>query len=324
MAVQNTNGRNANGQLGWERERRETAFRAPQPEKLSTRVIRGWVMLVAVLVLSGCTVARFGYEMLPWYASWQLDRHLSLDSAQRSLASERIDAIHAWHRQTQMPRYAALVENGIRRLDGPIAAADIAAWRAQMFALWQEPAERIAPDLADLALTLRPAQIDRLERRLADSTAELRRKYLEGAPAERLEGRIERWQERMQWLLGDITAAQKTELRRLASEQPSDEAAWLEERQSRNERLVRLLRRIEREKPSREQALAWSTAFLQGFWQSEDPARARRIEANAANGDRVAAAMINTASRSQRDTMRAKLSDIERDVMRMISRGARP
>lgn len=324
MAVQNTNGRNANGQLGWERERRETAFRAPGPEKLSTRVIRGWVMLVAVLVLSGCTVARFGYEMLPWYASWQLDRHLSLDSAQRSLASERIDAIHAWHRQTQMPRYAALVENGIRRLDGPIAAADIAAWRAQMFALWQEPAERIAPDLADLALTLRPAQIDRLERRLADSTAELRRKYLEGAPAERLEGRIERWQERMQWLLGDITAAQKTELRRLASEQPSDEAAWLEERQSRNERLVRLLRRIEREKPSREQALAWSTAFLQGFWQSEDPARARRIEANAANGDRVAAAMINTASRSQRDTMRAKLSDIERDVMRMISRGARP
>ncbi len=296
----------------------------PQPEKLSTRVRRGCVMLVAFALLSGCTVARLGYEMLPWFAMWQLERHLSLDSAQRQLASERLDALHAWHRQTQMPRYAALIESGISRLDGPLSAADLSQWRAQMFALWQAPAERIAPDLADLALTLRPAQIDRLERRLADSTAELRRKYLGGTDADRLEGRIGRWQERMEWLLGDLTAAQRAELRKMASDRPSDEAAWLDERQARNERLVQLLRRIERERPAREAALEWSGAFLAGFWKSDDPARAARLAANADNGDQVAAAMINTATRSQRDHMRAKLRDVEQDVLRMMRRAARP
>lgn len=294
-----------------------------QPKKLSTRVGRGFVTLVAVLLLAGCTVARLGYEMLPWFGLWQLERHLSLDSAQRSLASERLDSLHAWHRQTQMPRYAALVDQAVGQIDAPLSAGELASWRSQMFALWQAPAERIAPDLADLALTLRSAQIDRLERRLADSTAELRRKYLGGSAAERLEGRIERWQERMEWLLGDLTAQQRADLRRLAAEQPSDETAWLDERQARNARLVRLARRIERERPSREQAIAWSAAFLIGFWQSEDPERARRLAANADNGDRVAAAMLNTASRTQREHMRTKLSDIERDVMRMVGRAAR-
>lgn len=294
-----------------------------QPNKISTRVGRVCVTLIAVMLLAGCTVARLGYEMLPWFGLWQLERHLSLDSAQRGLANERLDSLHAWHRQTQMPRYASLIDNAVSRLDAPLTAADLGAWRAQMFALWQAPAERIAPDLAELALTLRPAQIDRLERRLADSTAELRRKTLGGSADERLEARAERWQERMEWLLGDLTAAQRAELRRLAAEQPSDEAAWLDERQARNERLVRLARRIAKERPSREQATAWSAALLAGFWQSEDPDRARRLAANAENGDRVAAAMLNTASRSQREHMRAKLGDIERDVLRMISRATR-
>lgn len=293
-----------------------------QTEKISTRLRRACVILVAVVMLAGCTVARLGYEMLPWFAMWQLERHLSLDSAQRQLANERLDALHAWHRQTQMPRYAALIESGISRLDAPLTAADLSEWRSQMFSLWQAPAERIAPGLADLALMLRPAQIDRLERRLADSTAELRRKYLGGSEAERLEARAERWQERMEWLLGEITAAQRAELRKIAAERPSDEAAWLDERKARNERLVRLLRRIEAERPSRDQAIALSRTFLAGFWQSDDPARARRLAANADNGDLVAAAMLNTASRSQRDHMRAKLRDIEQDVMRMVRRAA--
>ena len=297
---------------------------AVQTEKISTGFNRAAVILVAVVLLAGCTVARLGYEMLPWFGLWQLERHLSLDSAQRHLSSERLDALHAWHRQTQMPRYAALIESGIGRIDQPLAASDLAAWRAQMFGMWHAPAQRIAPDLADLALTLRPAQIDRLERRLADSTAELRRKYLGGSEPDRLDARIGRWQERMEWLLGDLTAEQRTALRKLAAERPSDETAWLDERQARSDRLVRLLRRIESERPAREQAIVWSSAFLADFWQSDDPARARRLAANSENGDQVAAAMLNTATRAQRDHLRAKLRDIEQDVMRMVRRAAQP
>jgi hypothetical protein len=282
----------------------------------------GRLLTVIVLCawLGGCTLARFGYEMLPWYGGWQFDRYLSLDDTQRQLVSQRLEALHAWHRQTQLPRYAQLVDTGLANLGERVAAERIAQWRASMVSLWEEPALRLAPDMADLALTLKPAQLDRLERRLTDATVELRRKYLDTTPSRRIDARVERWQERMQWLLGDLTANQQRELKRLAREQPSDEAAWLDERQARNDKLLKLLRRIERERPSREQALAWCTEFLQGFWRSDDPERARRLEANAANGDRLSATMLNTANGAQREHLNAKLRDVESDFLRMIGR----
>ena len=261
--------------------------------------------------------------MLPWFAGWQIDRHLSLDEAQRQLVNERLEAIHAWHRKTQLPRYAELVDQGLSGLGNEITPGEIAGLRARMFALWDEPARRLAGDLADLALTLRSPQIDRLERRLNDATAELRQKYLDGPLPKRVEARAERWQERMQWLLGDLKGAQTRELRRLAAEYPSDEAAWLEERQARNDRLVRMLRRIERDRPGREQAIVWAREFLEGFWKSEDPQRGRRLEANSANGDRVSAAMLNTATRAQREHMVKRLRDIEGDVLRMMGKAGR-
>lgn len=275
------------------------------------------------MALASCTLARFGYEMLPWIATWQLDRHLSLDEAQRQLVSERLEALHAWHRQTQLPRYAKLVDTGLERLGPSVSADDMAGWRSLMLTQWADPAQRIAPDMADLALMLKPAQIDRLEKRLAEATADLRRKNLDAAPARRLESRIERWQERLQWLLGELSAAQARELRRLATQYPSDEAAWLEEREARNAKLIGLLRRIERERPGRGAAVGMCAEFLLGFWLSDDPARARRLEANAANGDRVSAIMLSAASASQREHMRTKLRDIEADFMRMIARANR-
>ncbi len=292
-------------------------------ECIRARIVRALIVLTAGALLGGCTAARFGYEMLPWFASWQINRHLSLDGSQRELVSDRLEALHAWHRQTQLPRYAKLVDAGLERLGPSVAPEDMAAWRSAMMAQWADPAQRLAPDMADLALTLRAAQIDRLEQRLAEATQDLRRKNLDADPERRLEARMERWQGRLQWLLGDLTAAQSAELRRLAARFPSDEAAWLEERQARNARLIALLRRIEREQPSRELAIASCRDFLEGFWRSDEPARAQRLEANAANGDRVSALMISSATASQREHMRNRLRDVEADFIRMISRANR-
>lgn len=281
------------------------------------------VALAVCVLLAGCTVARLGYEMLPWFASWQLDRHLSLDDSQRQLVSARLEAIHAWHRQTQLPRYAKLVDTGLERLGPSVTAEDMAGWRTAMMAQWADPAERLAPDMADLALSLRPSQIDRLDKRLAEATAALRNKNLDAAPERRLEARIERWQDRLQWLLGDLNNSQVRELRRLAAQFPSDEAAWLEEREARNARLLKLLRAIERERPARDEVVRMCADFLVNFWRSDQPERAKRLEANAANGDRVSAMMISTATSAQREHLRTRLRDIEADFLRMIARAHR-
>jgi len=274
-------------------------------------------------LLSGCTLTRFGYEMLPWLSMWQLDRHLDLDDAQRQLASRKLDALLGWHRQTQLPDYMRLLREAQSELSGSPEAHDIARWRARTFELWAPVADRLAPDLAELALSLRPAQIDRLEKRLNDGVHDLRRKYLESSTQRRIEARAERWQDRMDGFFGDVTNAQARELRRLAEQYPSDEASWVEEREARGSDLVRLLRRIEREKPSRDQATEWCHAYLAALWISADEARRRRIEANNANGDRLVAMMIHSANRTQRAHLLHQLRSYEDDFARLAGQPVR-
>jgi len=86
---------------------------------------------------------------------------------------------------------------------------------------------------------------------------------------------------------------------------------------------VALLRRIEREKPDRDRASRWCGEFLAGFWKSDDLERARRLEANAANGDRISALMLNTATSAQRAHLNTRLRDVESDVLRMVGRASR-
>ena len=84
--------------------------------------MRGWrlgaLLTLLALLASGCTMARLGYDLLPAWSSWQLDRYLALDEDQRALVSRRLDELHRWHRRGQLPGYAEFlgeVEAQVRR-----------------------------------------------------------------------------------------------------------------------------------------------------------------------------------------------------------------
>ena len=147
-------------------------------------------------------MAKFGYDMLPTWAHWQIERYLSLDEDQRAIVSRRIDELHRWHRRVQLPKYVAFlseVEDQVRTADpartasaGSVDAALIARWRDRIGEAWIPVAEHLAPGLAELALTLRPEQIERLRRRLADGDDEYREKFLAETPKARAEARADR------------------------------------------------------------------------------------------------------------------------------------
>ena len=74
--------------------------------------MRGWRLgaLLALLALlaSGCTMARLGYDLLPAWSSWQLDRYLALDEDQRVRVSRLLAALPPWHPPGQPAGYAAV------------------------------------------------------------------------------------------------------------------------------------------------------------------------------------------------------------------------
>ena len=275
------------------------------------------VLAMVLLGLSACTMTRFGYELLPWLSMWRIERYIALNDAQRSAVSRRLDELHQWHRATQLPQYAAKLDEASAQMRVGLDPDQVGRWRDDVLGFWSPLADRLAPGLAVLALSLEPQQINRLARRLDREADELRAKYASADPVARTEARAQRWTERMETLLGKLEPAQRAEIRSLAERFPSDEATWVDERLARGRDFVELVRRVEREKPPLALAERWSRDYLQSLFESRDPERRARIAGNNRNGDRLTALMLNTASPAQRQHMVGVLRGYQNDFARL-------
>lgn len=309
-------------------------------------VRRHWVTLftVCLLLVAGCSSARFGYSLAPSWLSWRIDRDLALDDAQRALVRERLDALHRWHRENELPRYATLLDEIARaatpaqRVTGPQGAeaapategptpAQIAAWRAALTEAWERLAVRVAPDVAALALTLKPGQLERLAERFEARNDELREEWgLSGNPAgpaaasALLEARVERFRGRAEFFFGDLAPRQTALLRELAAGHPPYEADWMRERQARQRAAIEVLSRIASTQPPRQEAERQVREWLLSVLEVSEPQRAARLAESAAASDRLALALLQAASPQQLATMKSRLEGWSQDLAMLTTR----
>jgi len=256
---------------------------------------------------------------------YEVDRFFGgLDGEQRALVDARVDDFHRWHRQTQLPAYAAFLRelDGRARASTPLDAAEVTRWRLRVVdEAWRPAAEQLAPALAELALTLRPSQIQRVRQQFVERNREQMREFLPTGAKARDEARAERLQRRVGWVLGDLDGEQKRELRQAAVALPSAEDAWWAEREARQAAFLALLERIQRERPDPATATRWSREYLQMlFGPSRDPARRAQLERSQLAGDAVTAQMMNRATVDQRRRFSARAQGWIGDFERLAAR----
>ncbi len=270
-------------------------------ENLNTRRI--WLLLALVascLAAAGCSFSKLGYDTLPTLAQWRIDRYLDLDERQREIVARNLEELHQWHRHAQLAQYGGFLRTVDDRLRTPVDADQVRAWRGRVDQAWAVFAERLAPGVVELAPTLRPEQIARLRRRLAESNESYRETHLPPDPGARERARAERVVKRAEFFLGDLEGEQVRELAARAREMPSAEDAWLAEREARQQRVVSVLERLRTEPMPREQALALVRETLASLWDSRDPQRHRRLEQARSASDALTASMVEQATPRQR------------------------
>lgn len=286
------------------------------------QVLRLWAPLVATAIAAtGCSMAKLGYDAMPTWAHWQVERYLDLDEAQRDIVSRHLDEVHRWHRRTQLPEYAAFLREVDDRLRTPVDAAELGLWRDRVGAAWEALAERLAPGVAELGLTLREDQIRRMRERFADSNEELREEMLPAKGRTLEEARAERLVKRAEFFLGRLTSAQAREISVLAAGLPPGEEAWLAEREARQRGFVRLLEQLRREQPSRAEARRLSREYLLGMWKSHEVRRGQRIERSIEAGDELAAQVLANATQKQRTHLSKLLTGFATDFETLAMRG---
>jgi hypothetical protein len=173
--------------------------------------------------------------------------------------------------------------------------------------------EQAAPELARLALTLQPAQVDRFAGKLARDNAKARREFVKTAGRETLDDRVKAYAERAESWFGPLSREQLELVRTSLAERPSGQQLWMEERERRQRDLVTLLRRIVDERPTEPIAAQWLRDYFAQLAQPDDAQRRARVLESRRGNAQLIAQLINGASPAQKAALARKLRGYAQD-----------
>lgn len=282
-------------------------------------VLTRWLPLVAsCLLATGCSMASLGYEFFPTWAHWQIDSYLSLEAEQKAIVQRRLSELHGWHRQSQLPGYVEFLRTTRERAMTASAPQQADTVRKTLQTAWNPIAEQIAPGMAELLLTLKPQQIERMAAQFAKENRKTRDEYLPGGrPDARQDARVERIRKRFEYFLGDLTVEQEKLLRQHARDAPPNEEHYLAEREARQQRFLTLVRRVQTEAPALAEVERLCREYLSGLWVSADPVRRQRMEQASQRSDQMAVSLLGTTTTGQAAHFSERLRKWERDLSRM-------
>ncbi|HEX7645706.1 MAG TPA: DUF6279 family lipoprotein [Burkholderiaceae bacterium] len=280
---------------------------------MQNSIIRhGWRLfaLGLVLLLASCSLGRLGYNNADTIVYWWLNGYVDFDTGERPWVRQRIDALHAWHRHTQLKTYVPILVTAQRQLDHNVSKADVMAVYADIDKAIDRLVEQSAPDLADLAIAMSGDNMDALKKKFDATNRKFRKEYLDGDLEERQEHRYKMVMEWAEYWFGDFSDEQEAAIRRASDARPLNNEFWVEDRTRRQQALIALIDRIHREKLSRETAAVLIKNYIANNFLERKEASPEMQAFFAASKDGLAqltVTIVNLTTPKQRAHAREKL-----------------
>ena len=189
----------------------------------SARGRRPWrvvALLLVPLALGACTNSRLVisplYNRLDDQMRDEFEKLGDFDEAQTALFEAAVGTAHVWHRQSELPAYARLIDEIAASIARPDAttAEDVARW-ARTIEAHSVAARECHPVNFSFALmkSLTDPEIDFIERRFARERTKNREKYHARTPEERVDYRLKNMRKWAGRIGVDFTAEQNAMLR---------------------------------------------------------------------------------------------------------------
>jgi hypothetical protein len=307
-----------------------TAGNSSHPGAVPTRVLARWVAtFAAVFVLAACSSLRLGYNNADTLLMVAADSYLDLDNEQDAFARERVRALLAWHRRTQLREYARLLENLQQRLDTtatqPLTAAEVLAIQRQGTEHMLTVGREAAPDLVRLARMLKAEQLDHLGSKLAKDTDKLRRERrvaVSSVGSVASEARIKANLDRTRTWLGRVTPEQEQLIREAALATPAAERRWIEARERRQRALMSLLQQVRQPSLSVDAAAALMNRHFAELAEPADAAERAAAMAGREGSARMLAHVLNAATPEQKAHLMKKLRGYSTDLTLLAAEGS--
>ncbi len=279
------------------------------PQNL-VRFLPRLVLILTLVLATGCSFTRLGYQNLEWMINWKLRDYVSLNREQKRWLGAEIKNHHAWHCRSELPRYRAhLLALRDTALDPSIQAAEL----SQFVPIWEQEVSRtlrrMSPTLGTLLVSLEEDQIRGLEQNLARQNRDLHERYLAPSMDRQTRERSQRAQERIEAWLGRLTPTQRERVDLWAAELEGSAAVWLENREHWQHRFLELLK--QRGQPGFEEAVEQLLLQPENYWTQAY--RAQR-EKQAVRLSEMLAEILAIAEPRQRQHLERRADSLVQDL----------
>ena len=200
------------------------------------------LVLLAALLVAGCSATRFAYNNADAFLRWQATRYLDVEGAQSEELDARIAAFVAGHRENALPEYARLATEARKRLARGLSREDLVWGYDSAQTQLREALRAGAGEISGLLDQMTPEQIEHVERRFAEGNRKFAREYLSGTAEERRRRRLNRNLERLEEWFGGLSDVQVERVRQYSERAPFTEGLRDRERKRLQVEFIAMLR----------------------------------------------------------------------------------
>jgi hypothetical protein len=270
--------------------------------------------LALLLLLAGCSGRVFFYNRLDLLIPWYLGRYVELEREQDRYLDQLLEPFLSWHRQQELPRYLALLEEAEAALEGPVTAAEIAGLSDAAEAAWYRLRDAAVDWLLDLGGELSALQVAEFIAALRERQEEYEEEYLPRSDETFREEACESMVDSLRDYLGRLEPAQEERLCAAAQDLERSDRLWLAERAA----WIAILEHELRREPGWEERLR----ALIGNWSAQVSAEyLRMVEHNSAVVEAAIADAIDRRTPRQDARLRRELADLREDLQTLLDAG---
>ncbi|WP_229210636.1 DUF6279 family lipoprotein [Duganella sp. CF517] len=252
-------------------------------------------------VLAACSSLRLAYNNGDTLLYWWLDGYVDLTSDQKGVVQKEIDKLFSWHRKTQLNDYVQILQTGQKQLAGNLTAADLQADYDDIKGRTQKLLLKAAPELAGLATSLEPDQIDTLEKKFASNLDDFRKKNMKGDKEAQQKFRYKKSMEQFELWFGKFSTEQEEQIRKASDARPLDNEIWLNERKRRQNAILTLVRKVRQEKLSKEATIPLiNTLIKDSFNRLENSEHKQFFEASEQGSLQLILTVVKIATPEQK------------------------
>ena len=276
--------------------------------------IIGSLLLLAALLLGGCSSVRLAYGNASQLAWWWIDGYVDFSREQAPQVKDGLDRFAEWHRRTQLAEWLPLLALAQAQIGEATTPEQVCRWQAEAREKLEPTLQRAVSLAADLLPGLGEAQWRHLEQKYAKGNAEVRREFLQDDRTERLDAATKRALDRARQVYGRLDEAQQQVLREGVAASPFNAEAWQAERLRRQRDVLATLRQLQAEKAGPERRLEALKALAQRLERSPD-AGYRALQLRLAEYQCASLARLHNATTpAQRQQARETLKGWEEDL----------